>query len=196
MVGRLAVLRTRQWVDRRPILDLDRVSAGGRLARQTVRKAPSHYSFHYPITTTTGRYLTYTIVYTGYQPIRTATPTSLPTAVQVRRAYSSLRYSRHRPIRFDLELTFIRGDVKRGRQRAKRPTRMGSFAAYGRALDTRFEGPFEVVGLAGRCLGADHFAHRVRHISAPFGRFHFSDIFASHPPIPSKTYIWAYMFMC
>ena len=60
-LGGFAVLRTRQWVDRRPILDLDRVSAGGRLARQTVRKAPSHYSFHYPITTTTGRYLTGTV---------------------------------------------------------------------------------------------------------------------------------------
>ena len=51
---------------------------------------------------------------------------------------------------------------------------MGSLAVYGWASTRAFEGPFEAVGLARRCLGADHFAHRVRHISAPFGRFHFS----------------------
>ena len=40
--------------------------------------------------------------------------------VQVRRAYSSLRYSRHRPIRFDSDrVDVIRGDVKRDRQRAR-----------------------------------------------------------------------------
>ena len=51
---------------------------------------------------------------------------------------------------------------------------MGSLAVYGWASTRAFEGPFEAVGLARRCLGADHFAHRVRHISAPFGRFHLS----------------------
>ena len=52
-----------------------RVSAGGRLARLYYVKRHYHiYQFHYSITTTTGRYLEYTLVYIGYQPIRTATP--------------------------------------------------------------------------------------------------------------------------
>ena len=95
--------------------------------------------------------------------------------VQVRRAYSSLRYSRHRPIRFDSDrVDVIRGDVKRDRQRARDQHEWAPWRYTDGPSTRAFEGPFEAVGLAGRCLGADHFAHRVRHISAPFGRFHLS----------------------
>ena len=104
--------------------------------------------------------------------------------VQVRRAYSSLRYSRHRPIRFDSDrVDVIRGDVKRDRQRARDQHEWAPWRYTDGPSTRAFEGPFEAVGLAGRCLGADHFAHRVRHISAPFGRFHFS--ISLLPTLPS-----------
>ena len=94
--------------------------------------------------------------------------------VQVRRAYSSLRYSRHRPIRFGSELTLYVA-MSSEIVNARRDQHEWAPWQYTDGPSARaFEGPFEAVGLAGRCLGADHFAHRVRHISAPFGRFHLS----------------------
>ena len=59
-----------------------------------------------------------------------------------------------------------------------------------------FEDPFEGFGLAlagfrrgSLCAPSATYIRAVRPLS-------FHSIFASHPPIPSKTSIWAYMFMC
>ena len=70
--------------------------------------------------------------------------------VQVRRAYSSLRYSRHRPIRFDSDrVDVIRGDVKRDRQRARDQHEWAPWRYTDGPSTRAFEGPFEAVGLAG-----------------------------------------------
>ena len=129
-------------------------------------------------------YLKYTLVYIRYQPIRTAILPEEPTAANATRYLIRSRV--------DGFYVATSSEVKRAKglyEWAPRPRRTGSTMCF-------FEGPFEGFGSALALLRRGSLcAPSASYIRAVRPSFYFH-IFASHPPIPSKTFIWAYVYMC